>query len=219
MNLNIFYLHEDSNVSPEQLSEKLAAFPTHQLSNDSWPDIATICTADFTIAYRKQEILLKFRIYNDYFRSIKRPINTEVHFDNCVEFFIAFDQSDQYYNIEFNCLGIGKIAYGSQKDKRTLLQESVVQKIHTWTKSNTKEAEFNWEMMMSIPADVFSFHQIQSFEGLSAKANFYKCGDGLPNPHFLCWNKIVSATPDFHSPDYFGTIQFMPAQAEPGSFK
>lgn len=219
MKLNVFYLNEDSNISPDQLSEKLANYPQNSLTNDSWPQIPVICTADFAIAHTGQHILLKFTVSNDYFRSIERPINSEVHLDNCVEFFIAFDQSDQYYNIEFNCLGIGKMAYGNQKAKRTLFQNSVVQKIRTWTKSDTHEGEFNWEMTMIIPADVFVFHQIESFEGITAKANFYKCGDGLPNPHFLCWNKIESSTPDFHRPDHFGTIQFMPAQAELSSFK
>lgn len=219
MNLNVYHLNEDLNASTDQLSEKLAAYPKHHLANDSWPQITTICTADFVIAHKEQYILLKFIISNDYFQSIERPVNSEVHLDNCVEFFIAFDQSDQYYNIEFNCLGIGKMAFGNQKDKRTLLEESVVQKIQTWTKSDAMQGEFNWEMMMSIPADAFVFHQISSFEGLTAKANFYKCGDGLPNPHFLCWNKVVSPTPDFHNPDHFGTIKFMPVQTELSSFK
>lgn len=211
MNLNIFYLHEDPNVPIDQLSEKLTTYSKHHLTNSSWPSIRTDCLADFAIAHTGQQILIKFTVAHDYFRSIHRPINSEVHLDNCVEFFIAFDQSGNYYNIEFNCLGIGKVGYGKQKLKRTLLKESVVQKINTWTKSDVQEGVFNWVMTLLIPADVFVFHQIQNFEGLSAKANFYKCGDELPNPHFLCWNKISSPTPDFHRPDYFGQVQFMPA--------
>lgn len=210
MNLNVFYLHEDANTATDQLSEKLAAYPKHHLTNNSWPQIPTTCVADFVIAHTGQQILIKFTIAHDYFRSIVRPINSEVHRDNCVEFFIAFDQSGHYYNIEFNCLGIGKIGYGKQKQERTLLEEAVVRKIHTWTRSDVKDAAFNWEMILRIPADVFAFHQLESFDGLSAKANFYKCGDELPNPHFLCWNKIVSPTPDFHRPDYFGGLRFMP---------
>lgn len=212
MNLNIFYLDEDPNTAIDQLSEKLTTFSKHHLTNNSWPHIPTDCLADFVIAHTGQQILIKFTIANDYFKSITRPINSEVHLDNCVEFFIAFDQSGHYYNIEFNCLGIGKVGYGKQKFKRTLLKESVVQKIKTYTKSDVQEDVFYWEMTLLIPADVFVFHQILNFEGLSAEANFYKCGDELPNPHFLCWNKIVSPTPDFHRPDYFGHVQFMPVE-------
>jgi hypothetical protein len=38
--------------------------------------------------------------------------------------------------------------------------------------------------------------------------NFYKCADDTENPHFLSWNPILLATPNFHCPDYFGGIFF-----------
>lgn len=34
-------------------------------------------------------------------------------------------------------------------------------------------------------------------------ANFYKCGDDLPAPYYLSWNKIIAPKPDFHYPDFF----------------
>ena len=40
------------------------------------------------------------------------------------------------------------------------------------------------------------------------KANFYKCGDELQTPHFLSWNPIQIEQPDFHRPDFFGTLEF-----------
>jgi hypothetical protein len=40
------------------------------------------------------------------------------------------------------------------------------------------------------------------------KANFYKCGDELQTPHFLSWNPIEIDQPDFHRPDFFGTLEF-----------
>ena len=40
------------------------------------------------------------------------------------------------------------------------------------------------------------------------KANFYKCGDELQTPHFLSWNPIKIENPDFHRPDFFGTLEF-----------
>ncbi|MBE9601142.1 carbohydrate-binding family 9-like protein [Pedobacter sp. MC2016-24] len=218
MNLDVYYLYEDSCAATDQLSEKLATYPKHHLSNDSWPQIATDCITDFVIAHSGQEILIKFTTAHDYFRAIERPVNGAVHLDNCVEFFIAFDQSGYYYNIEFNCLGVGKVGYGKGKLGRTLLQESIIQKIQTVTTANDRHGDFNWEMILRIPVDTFVYHQIESLEGLMARANFYKCGDELPNPHFLCWNKIVSPLPDFHRPDHFGTLQFMPAKEISGSF-
>jgi len=44
--------------------------------------------------------------------------------------------------------------------------------------------------------------------GRRVKANFYKCGDNMKTPHYLSWNPIGTERPNFHTPDYFGTIVF-----------
>lgn len=213
MNLNVFYLQEDPYAAADLLADKLSAYPRYDLTNSSWPQISTPCVADFTIVHTGKDILVNFSVYNDYFQAVQRPVNSEVHLDNCVEFFIAFGQSDHYYNIEFNCLGIGKIGYGSKKADRTLLPEAVVRRVKTMVKSTLRDGVFNWEMTMCIPAGTFVFHEIPGFDGMTARANFYKCGDGLPHPHYLCWNKITAAAPDFHRPDYFGAIHFLPVNS------
>ena len=47
-----------------------------------------------------------------------------------------------------------------------------------------------------------------TLDGKEIKANFYKCGDELQTPHFLSWNPIQIEQPDFHRPDFFGTLEF-----------
>ena len=41
---------------------------------------------------------------------------------------------------------------------------------------------------------------------MRAKANFYKCGDKLPVPHFLSWKPINVPAPDFHLPCFLETL-------------
>ena len=36
-----------------------------------------------------------------------------------------------------------------------------------------------------------------------------KCGDDLTVPHFLSWNPIKTEKPDFHRPEFFGTVKFV----------
>lgn len=211
MKLSIPYLQAEAHTNLQQLSLLLDQVPPVPLSNDSWPHIKTSCRAELVIAHTGQAILLKFKISNDYFRTEARKINGEVHLDNCVEFFIAFDQSGDYYNIEFNCLGIGKMAYGRQKGKRTFVATAVIREIETLTITDREGEGFNWEMTWLVPAAVFLHHEISSFEGLHASGNFYKCGDDLPEPHFLTWNRVDAPAPDFHRPDCFGELYFMPA--------
>ena len=41
-----------------------------------------------------------------------------------------------------------------------------------------------------------------------SKANFYKCGDNMPQKHYLSWHPIEIEKPNFHRPDHFGTLYF-----------
>ena len=181
----------------------------HQIENTSWPEFKTICEAVFSIEHIDTDILITFDVKNDYFKSKQRPINDAVHKDNCVEFFIQFDNEENYYNVEFNCLGIGKVAYGCNRDNRTLLPASIINKISTSRDLHLSKEYFNWKIGLSIPVEVFIFSGIRTLKGLKCRGNFYKCGDDLPNPHYLSWSKISAATPDFHLPEFFGNIDFV----------
>ena len=68
--------------------------------------------------------------------------------------------------------------------------------------------EVAWEVALIIPYKAFFLHQIESLDGKTVPANFYKCGDDLKTPHFLSWNPIAIEKPDFHRPDHFGMLEF-----------
>ena len=61
---------------------------------------------------------------------------------------------------------------------------------------------------MAIPLSIFIHHSFSSLSGKEGRVNFYKCGDQLPVPHFVAWNNIQSAEPNFHLPEFFGEIYF-----------
>ena len=42
----------------------------------------------------------------------------------------------------------------------------------------------------------------------TVSANFYKCGDKTAHIHFVSWSPIGCEKPDFHRPEYFGTLEF-----------
>lgn len=58
-------------------------------------------------------------------------------------------------------------------------------------------------MIMVIPALVFNKQGDITLSGLRAFGNFYKCGDELPQPHFISWSPIGHPTPNFHLPAFF----------------
>jgi hypothetical protein len=182
----------------------------HKIDNQTWKEYTTETEVRFSIAYIADFLFLKYYVKEEEFKSVVRDINGEVHKDNCVEFFVSFD-NNEYYNLEFNCLGNIKVGYGMEREKRKMLSEQFISKIEVYPSlisNQPKLNSFNWEILVLIPKELFCYSSITTFENLNCKANFYKCGDDLLKPHFLSWNKIETNTPDFHQPNFFGEVSF-----------
>lgn len=136
--------------------------------------------------------------------------NDPVYKDSCVEFFITFDGDSNYYNFEFNSSGTCLAQYGKSKADRKFLPVKNIQEIKTISafRNSNLESLIDWELTVAIPAQAFSHHEIKDFSNKKAKINFYKCGDDLPQPHYLCWSPIQSLEPNFHLPEFFGEAIF-----------
>lgn len=186
--------------------------PKMSIGYDPWPQYPHQVKAAFAIAHRGNEIILKYYIEEAHVRAAA-VANGDVHKDSCVELFIAFGDDPDYYNLEFNCIGWSKTGYGPNRDSRTPLSVAAVNAIITTTNIRSRlverERTFAWELTIVLPAAVFCYHKISSFSGVKAKANFYKCGDDMPAPHFLTWRPVHSATPDFHRREDFADIHFL----------
>ena len=65
-----------------------------------------------------------------------------------------------------------------------------------------------WTLRLSVPLTTFIYDDLPTLSGVQARANFYKCGDGLTRPHFLTAFLIHLPKPDFHCPQFFQPIMF-----------
>ncbi|KHJ36735.1 hypothetical protein PBAC_30890 [Pedobacter glucosidilyticus] len=196
----------DLNIIAKQLN----TLKPHKLINSSWASFKTDTESSFYIAHLQDTLLLKFKVSETYFKASTRKINDDVHLDNGVECFISFFNDENYYNLEFNCLGSLKVGYGEGRFNRELLPEQILKSIKTYTTLQHDKTlnQFNWEILISVPIDVFMFSNLKTLKGLSAKANFYKCGDDLPKPDYLSWTFMDTLEPDFHQPNFFGDVFF-----------
>lgn len=182
----------------------------HALNISNWeelyPDRPKV---DFQIAHNNKAILLHYAVEENFIKAQYVRPNESVWEDSCVEFFISFDNKAHYYNLEFNPLGTGLIGYGtSDKLNRKRLSTQEIQTVETFTNVASTLAGKKWAMVLVIPLSIFSQSNINSLSGNEFHANFYKCGDNLPHPHFISWTKIDNSTPNFHLPEFFGSIQF-----------
>jgi hypothetical protein len=168
----------------------------------------------FRIAHDGHSIYLKFYVSENHILAKQIQPNSATHRDSCVEFFIDPDQKGYYYNFEFNCIGTIHLAYGPNRKERTYVpSDRILNSIYTASTLGTesfeeKTGDFKWEMVVAIPKSVFIYHPNLNLKGLESKANFYKCGDDTQKPHYLSWVPIYTAQPDFHRPEYFGTVNF-----------
>lgn len=196
----------------ETVSAMLDALPENKIDHQPWPEFKTHVHANFSIAHSNEAVLLKYKVTEESLKVSTFETNGKVHKDNCVEFFISFGTDKAYYNIEMNCIGIGLIAYGKGRLNRKFLPKQLVEKIKTYIKIKTlpedKLVNYSWEITLIIPISVFAQSDLQTLKNETGNGNFFKCGDDLPQPHFLSWNKIEAGKPDFHLPEFFGALTF-----------
>ena len=167
----------------------------------------------FFCGYTKNEILLKFRVVETHILACYTEINSPVSRDSCVEFFIS-SGNDYYYNFEFNCIATPLIGYGKERNNRIKLSEKIISTVRRYSTLGDKKLEVQkvslpWEITMAIPFSLFKEPEYKDPSNHSFKANFYKCGDDLPTPHYLSWNPVTVKEPDFHRPEFFSDIHFI----------
>jgi hypothetical protein len=170
------------------------------------------CKAEFSIFHFNKGLCIKYAVVEPFLNVKKRRINEAVNKDNCVEFFMAFDNEEGYYNFEFNCLGSIKAAFGESRHHRKFLSpillKQVQDNLEIMLHNNEEGNRITWELTVILPVSVFQYHNKESLSGVTCTGNFTKCGDDLPNPHFLSWVNLPSVSPDFHQPSFFGKIIF-----------
>jgi hypothetical protein len=210
--INIPYLKGfDDLRSVEAVSKVLDGYERQLIQYAPWANGAQQPQASFALAYANDDIYLKYYVTEHTLKAEYSKFNDPVFEDSCVEFFIAFNGDASYYNLEFNCMGTCRGQYGRHKTGRTFLPVNLLKTIrHQTLVKNNSVGNIQWELTLSIPKKIFKYHQALALEKSTAKVNFFKCGDGLPEPHFLCWNKIEAQKPEFHLSRFFKEITFSP---------
>ncbi len=200
---------KDVELNYCDLSNALATLEWNSLDQAPWKDSYPYTPqAQFQIAYDDQAIYLHYDIQEQFVKAKYIRPNENVWEDSCVEFFISFDNRKTYYNAEFNVLGTGLIGYGSaDKSQRKRLSSEEILKVDSFSQVRTLNGQKSWQQILVIPFEIYGQKGID-LSGVIAQANFYKCGDELPDPHFIAWNNIDYPSPNFHLPEFFGEIKF-----------
>jgi hypothetical protein len=126
-----------------------------------------------------------------------------VYKDSCLEFFVNFNNGDKYMNFEMNSNGAFLAAVRTDRYNKTSIKM-----LAPLPKVKAFKEEDRWSVEVFFSNDFIgkTFGKFSFARGESFKGNFYKCGDDTAIPHFGMWSPVDNETPDFHRPEFFGTL-------------
>ncbi|MFZ4861449.1 carbohydrate-binding family 9-like protein [Sphingobacterium sp. Mn56C] len=186
----------------------------NQIEQLNWPNFPYSPVVQFRMAYNREGMLLHFRVHEKTVRALTEYDNGRVYEDSCLEFFVMPDSaSTLYYNFEFNAAG-RLLAQGGTLHDRRLAAPAVLASVLRWSSLGDrpfpeKTMSTSWDLTAFIPLNALFLHDITDLQGRQFRANFYKCGDKLQQPHYLSWSAINTPKPYFHAPKFFGHLRFL----------
>jgi hypothetical protein len=169
------------------------------------------------LAYNDLGIYVIFRVEDQYVQALRSKHQEGVYKDSCVEFFFspAKDSEAGYFNLEMNCGGTMLFHHQEKPRAGQPLTPAAIAEVtvaHSLPKIVSPEITepVTWTVEYGIPFSILK--DIQSFDlptsGTIWRANLYKCADETSHPHWLTWAPIDLPQPNFHVPDFFGTLVF-----------
>lgn len=128
--------------------------------------------------------------------------------DSCMEFFISLD-GENYLNLETNAIGTKCMGFGPGRHGRIRVKE----RLPGGFDAIPEVTEYGWSITYTLPlSDLALFWPEigpESFaSGTRFTANFYKTGSREVTgvEHYGMWNEVFTENPDFHRPEYFGSL-------------
>ncbi len=170
------------------------------------------------LLYDESTLYVFFRVKDQYVRAVAEQFHDPVCQDSCVEFFFTCgtDIATGYFNLETNCSGMLLFYHQIKKGKNARAvatedckQIKVVSSLPEKVDPEVTEPTL-WTVKYALPIDILRKYASVDAPGPHVlwKANFYKCADKTSHPHWLTWNPVDRPSPNFHLPQYFGTIEF-----------
>ncbi len=199
------------NMSLQELDltmeEKAAKFA---VCENNWPEAAPYSPdCNGSIARSGNHLAVMFHVRGLDLRAVALDDNGNSWEDSCCEFFVSDPCDGTYYNFEMTCIGSLLASKRTSKTDSTMMDPAVLKKVirHSSLKFETVEEIdriFSWTIAMLIPFELIGVDSANL--PASLRGNFYKCGDLTAHPHFLSWNPIETAEPNFHKPEFFGEL-------------
>lgn len=164
------------------------------------------------VAHDGDRLYLLYTVLGEVLRTFNNHDFDPVWEDSCVEFFVQRDNEPNVYrNFECNANGVLLASLHQSREESVKFSSEEMASIfrnanitHRYEKNGKQVSD--WSLYLEIPKKLLGFTSEESLSQKILRANFYKCGDHTAEPHFLSWNPILTASPNFHVPQFFGQL-------------
>lgn len=193
------------DIAPLHLKEYMGPKPEHQ------PEV------QIKVAYDPESVYVIFKVEDQFVRSTRTEYQDPVFKDSAVEFFFcpADTVEEGYFNLEINCGGTALFRYRSKEGEKFPIPKDLFNQIkiaHSLPDIVEPEMQdpVTWTLEFKLPVSILKeYYSITAPEsGAIWRVNFYKIADESTHPHYLTWSRVIHPTPNFHLPEFFGTLQF-----------
>ena len=164
------------------------------------------------IARTEESLVIDFRVSGLDMRIRNLSDRGRIWEDSACEFFIQVPGEEEYFNFEVNAAGRLVAARGKGREGRISLPDEAFGQIIRISSvegmpavnepAEYKGGLWNWRVMLVIPFELIGVDP-DNLPG-KLRGNIYKCGDLTAHPHYVTWSPVLTQSPDYHRPEFFG---------------
>ena len=202
------YIAGLESLSDEALHEALACLESHAVANVNWKEYPYSPAVNFKLGWSDKAIAVMFEVTEEHVKAVAMEDNGHVWEDSCVEFFVRHADGVHYCNFELNCAQTLLAAKRTSRHDPAYFTKEDLSGYRRFGSLKHEPIDMHgtdlkWWAVEVIPLGLLGYEKAPE----ALRANLYKCGDKCDQPHFLSWSPIDLPNPDFHCPDFFGTIE------------
>ena len=209
--LKIPFVEGLESMSFDELGDALELHGVRQgVDCAAWSEFPYRPIVAFDAAASRTHLFVRFFVRGLGLKALFGQTNEPVWQDSCVEVFVADPDGGGYRNFEMNCIGTLLSAHQRSRgvDVVRISADDAARVIRHTSLPHETFAELGgvhqWSAAIGIPFSLLGCAGRPS----QLRANFYKCADGSAWPHYVSWSPIDTPKPDFHRPEFFGTLIF-----------
>ena len=201
-------------IPTNNIEEIFSNLPEHAIDCCNWPDEYPYSPkATFKLFHDSKNLYIKFDVTENDIKAAVTEDQGRTWTDPCVEFFVSPEGNLDYYNFECTCTGKLLLAWHPADLPKESAKKEILDSVKRIPSLGTepfalRNGEHSWSVIEIIPVTALFRSNVENLDGKKMTGNFYKCGDNMPQKHYLSWHPIEIEKPNFHRPDHFGTLYF-----------